>query len=546
MVDFLGGVAMALLDRLRVKSKLWLLVGILLGVGVVVCLTGYIACEEGRVHFHRSVEVSDLASRASDRTREAQADFKTQVQNFKDILLRGYEPDLLAKYRGEFDKMEAEVQQDLAEAAKLLPGLGLDPRLATEAAAKHKALGDRYRAALAGFTPAQPLSYREVDRQLRGIDWELAQSLGALATAIGEHGEQLRKEGVASTEWTLRMATLVQVVVLMVGAVLALLLTTYIVRMITRPLSGLASAMGKMANGDLREKVDIRTHDEIGQIGRDFNTLIDEFRGLFSRLQSASVRVAEGSTELNTTAQEMARATQEIAEFAEGQRSATDHTAAAMTELSASIQEVAGNVRMSQAGIDTTVTAVNEGAQQGQASAAAMEAIRESTGEIVKAVQVIQEIARQTNLLSLNAAIEAAKAGAMGKGFAVVAEEVRKLAERSNLAAKEIGLLIDRTNAAMQDGVVRVETTVRSLNAIQADVARVASAIAEIGAAAEEQDRTSSEVARQVENTATATARSAAATQELSHTVEEIRHTSDVLARLAEDLSSSMGRFQTA
>jgi methyl-accepting chemotaxis protein len=175
-----------------------------------------------------------------------------------------------------------------------------------------------------------------------------------------------------------------------------------------------------------------------------------------------------------------------------------------------------------------------------------MQAIRQATQEMVKAVRIIQDLARQTNLLALNAAIESAKAGEHGKGFAVVAEEVRKLAEHSAGAAKQIGDLILQTDEAMQEGIRTVEATDLTIRTIQENIAAVVASAREIGAATEEQGRTSDQVARQVEESAQSTERSAAASTELAHTVEEVNHTAAYLAGIAEELSASLAQFKTS
>jgi methyl-accepting chemotaxis protein len=173
-----------------------------------------------------------------------------------------------------------------------------------------------------------------------------------------------------------------------------------------------------------------------------------------------------------------------------------------------------------------------------------MEQIREATSQVVKAVQVIQDIARQTNLLSLNAAIEAAKAGGAGKGFAVVAEEVRKLAERSRRSALEIAELNQRTQEAVAGGVEGMQVSLGNLQTISEKITGIAASIREIGSLSSSQAETSKDVAQRMDHTAARLAQNASATQELSATVQEITKTSDDLAGVAEGLRHVVQRFK--
>jgi methyl-accepting chemotaxis protein len=537
---------MGFLSRMKVGRKLWLLVGLMLGLAGLVFLTGATTLSGLTAATSRGFEESSRAADAADLSRQAQADFKTQVQEFKDTLIRGHDPELLAKYTAAFDTREKQVQEDLVGLRAMLGPLGLDPELAEGARKLHADLGTRYRAALSGFQPANPTSLRDVDKQVRGIDRDLAAAMGELGKRINEHVKTSRDALAVDLKADARRMVLIQAAVLSVGALLALLLTWTILRNITLPLLKLMAAMDQMAEGDLTQRVGVTQSDEIGRISQNFNVLQEKFTGLFRDLSVNAGRVAAGSTELSATAHEMARTGEEIAKYSESQRHSAEQTAAAMTELSASITQVTGNVTSSRSRTQAAVEAVTDGRQHGEATTHAMDAIQESNRQMLKAVQVIQDIARQTNLLSLNAAIEAAKAGAMGKGFAVVAEEVRKLAERSSSAAKEIGLLIDQTNEAMLQGTQTVEATVRALQCIQQNVREVTSAILEIGTASEEQSRASQEVAHQVEQVAESIVHSAAASTELAHTIQEVRQTSDHLSQTADNLARAMAHFRTA
>jgi methyl-accepting chemotaxis protein len=193
---------------------------------------------------------------------------------------------------------------------------------------------------------------------------------------------------------------------------------------------------------------------------------------------------------------------------------------------------------------DAAVQDTDLGAETGRGTSHGMEGIQEATSHIVRAVKVIQNLARQTNLLSLNAAIEAARAGTQGKGFAVVAEEVRVLAERSGQSAKEIEQTIHAMQDAVAEGATSVDLTLHHLEAIRDRISQVSASIHEIGTLSQGQAATSQEVSQLMNQTATRLEQNAAATHQLSATVHEVAKTSDDLARVAEGLKETVRRFK--
>jgi methyl-accepting chemotaxis protein len=312
-------------------------------------------------------------------------------------------------------------------------------------------------------------------------------------------------------------------------------------------LGGLAeveSLMEKVAAGNLTVESASASRDEIGLVRLALDRMLQQFRGTIRGIHENSGQLASSAHQLMASTSEIAATSQEVSRSAEVQKSATDRLASATTELSASIGEVARQIHQCEAKAQGTVAATDAGESAGGATVAAMNQIRESATAMATAVRVIQDIARQTNLLSLNAAIEAAKAGQMGKGFAVVAEEIRKLAERSAGAAREIGLLIESSQASVDQGASKVQATAEALAHIREQTLSLREMLASIGAATQEQARTGHEAEEQVEHGAMEAARNAAASMELSATVAEIKQAVGGLEAIAGMLVKAVGQFQ--
>ncbi|NTV72722.1 MAG: methyl-accepting chemotaxis protein [Holophaga sp.] len=309
---------------------------------------------------------------------------------------------------------------------------------------------------------------------------------------------------------------------------------------ITRPLARIAEGM---EHSDLTLTLDADGDDEIGALSRAFNAYNLALKGKILNVASFAERVASGGTELAASSEEMVKAVSEIAKVSENLKAAGEGVTEAMRELSKDAEGVAANTKIGHHESKEAVADTENSTKAGENVVKSMDEIHLVMKGIVNAVQVIKDIANQTNLLSLNAAIEAAKAGQHGKGFAVVAEEVRKLSERSATAAKEIEMLTQQTAKAISGGMESVHANMDSLKGIRKRITDMASRIQHIGEVVDRQAATSTQVTANMSQTGIGLSQNATATHELSATVHEISRTAEDLAEVGEGLRELVRGF---
>jgi methyl-accepting chemotaxis protein len=302
--------------------------------------------------------------------------------------------------------------------------------------------------------------------------------------------------------------------------VAASLMTLFITRGVTRPIFALAKATARVALGDLTETLEGVSfrRDEIGE-------LADSVRRMSQKLAQIIGEVRAGASAVTSAATQVSSSSQTLSQGSSEQAASVEETSASLEEMSASITQNAENSRQMEA---MALKGAKEAEESGQAVKETLTAMQ----SIAEKISIVEEIAYQTNLLALNAAIEAARAGEHGKGFAVVATEVRKLAERSQTAAKEIGGLSGTSvKVAERAGTALAEL----VPAIQ----KTAELVQEVAAASREQAAGVTQVNKAITQVDQATQRSASAAEELSSTSEE-------LAAQAQALQQLMAFFQVS
>ncbi|KAB0568053.1 methyl-accepting chemotaxis protein [Pseudomonas palleroniana] len=426
----------------------------LLGGSLLAMLLIALACfnflSNGVQSYRSLIEGPLLTSQLID---EANLQFKVQVQEWKNVLLRGKQPQDMNKYWGQFQDRQRDVQGILT---RLVTQTREDPALSKRIETlrqEHQQLGLAYEKGRDAYVAAgaDPTAG---DNAVKGVDRAASEQMSALVSDLREQGQ---KQSLSISAHAERTVMLGLAIMLLSGVLIGVFSLFLINRNLILPIRGLIDYVTQLSHGRFAERVASRRQDELGHLAAAANTLRDFLAETFSRLQRSATDLVSASGELNSIAGQMATGTHE-------QFNRTDQVATAMTEMSTTAQEVARHAASASRAADEADQSAREGGEVMQVTIATIGQMRTeilNTGTIIrrletdsvrigKVLEVIRGIAEQTNLLALNAAIEAARAGEAGRGFAVVADEVRSLAQRTAASIIEINQIIE----AVQTGAV--------------------------------------------------------------------------------------------
>ncbi|BCG49018.1 Methyl-accepting chemotaxis protein [Citrifermentans bremense] len=392
--------------------------------------------------------------------------------------------------------------------------------------------------------------------ELQALDTQIDEKVVRVEAGIDKVVASMQKEmEAADAEFDAdrRMAIIEAVVVGVAGLLLLMVVGILLLKSIMRSIDAMKVVMTAVHEGDLTRQVELDSKDELGIMSREFNGIIERLHDMIGQISDTSSQVVTASEQLSSTAERIANGAEEVAAQSSTVATAGEEMSATSGDIALTCQRASEGAKLAaeSAGggaslVERTVAVMGEIAAKVQESARTVESLGARSDQIGAIIVTIEDIADQTNLLALNAAIEAARAGEQGRGFAVVADEVRALAERTTRATREIDEMIKAIQretkgavAAMEQGVGQVEAGTEeaaksgaALREILEQVHDVAMQVNQIATAAEEQTATTSEISSSMQQISQVVRETASGAHESATAAHQLNGSAEQLQRL--------------
>ncbi|MCD2347761.1 methyl-accepting chemotaxis protein [Clostridium guangxiense] len=524
-----------------------------------------------------------------DTSRSAQVHFKKQVQAWKDLLVRGQDSKAYNQYFKEFQNEHTKVLDELEKVRALMKKNKLDTSLLDDSITTQNDMYNKYMEAIKNYNSNNVESYKIIDNMVKGIDRVPTDNMDKLVKQIEKSSNILISNLVkqADREGTRNTKTLLTIILVSITLILfltVLIALTY--KNIASFIKEMKNIIFEVENGNLTVQGNIHSDDELGEITLLFNKFICNIKEFFSYTKEMSTSAANSSKEIMEASSDVSNGIEEIANsMSDMSKGATKQSSSVNTastsvfdivnrlntisdSISNSKQAAINAKEVSETGVKTVEYQRNKMEENKQAFEKINKNIiklSENSKKIGEITNVIRGISEQTNLLSLNAAIEAARCGESGKGFAVVANEVKKLAEQSNDSVESIGSIItdiqnsisqsvsdiNNVNIIISEQELAVNNSTVAFKNIAEAAVHIANQISEISNNTSDLKEHASSVKNAIldisdvaNSNAGVTENIAASTEEQSACIEEITASIEQFASLSAKLNKTLERFR--
>jgi len=569
--------------------RLYLLIGFVIVFTLSIISFSWITFKNSNEKYKDRLQVTAEYINLVDEARQAQVDFKKQVQEWKNTLLRGSDTESFKKYYSQFSQENNNVQTQLLKLKEDMAKKGMDTSSVDTLLNTHKDLYNKYNKAIQSYDQNNIESYRIVDVLVNGMDRKPTDDMDALVKQIQDIATSETENMIKQSDIDANNFNINLICIAIIGIILIILFTVLIIftyKGITRFIEQFKTLLEQAESGDLTVSGKIYKKDELDELTEKFNRFISKVRNLISEAKEASKAVTSSSNEITKTSDQISRSAEEIsctitniAEGASKQAELADKSNNSVkdvvegldriTENTLHISELAtktiGTVTDGTANLKQQIDRMSNTKNSAQNVSDVISHLSIKSNEIGKVVEFINEITDQINLLALNASIEAARAGEAGRGFTVVAKEVENLAVLSKDSTQKISNLISdvqtdiekavvdvtATNVSIDEQATSLKLTDDSFNLIQKSVFEVTNKIKEVVTETEvinekaiAVEKSINNIANIIEQNAANTEEAASATEEQTASIQEVSSSMAILAELSSNLQNSIAKFK--